>query len=236
MQKKFNKLWVWGDSYSTPNYCVQPQQSFWGLAAQQLAVQTICNQSWPGNSFDSIVHMLISMQEQFDWQHDFFLIGIPPLERMTVFDNFKDTRYHAAHIDTATWSIDPQPVPCVTGLQNLRGADSQQLVVYLDRAWTETQTLAKIFLLTQWLDQHQAHYAILNLSKPLDANNIWGPSGYVLPYCQNHNRCVLFDNTYYSVNIDQHQPADFLQHGWLGHHGPAGNQHFFETTVRNLLC
>ena len=78
MFKNFDNLWVFGASFSTPDVCVSPKDSFWGLAASYLNVKNITNCSWPGNSFDSVCHVLISMQEQYDWDNDIFFIGIPP--------------------------------------------------------------------------------------------------------------------------------------------------------------
>jgi hypothetical protein len=82
---------------------------------------------------------------------------------------------------------------------------------------------------------------ILNLSKDLDSNNVWGPSDFVLPYALNHSRCILFKDTYYGINININKPADFDQYGWNGHHDAVGNQYFFEksllpTMQRNRLC
>ena len=76
MLKDYNKLWVFGDSYTTPEVCVKPQDSFWGLTAQHLKIGSIENCSKPVNSFDSVCHLLISMQDQYNWDHDLFLIGI----------------------------------------------------------------------------------------------------------------------------------------------------------------
>lgn len=236
MLKECKKLWVFGDSYTTTNFCVVAQDSFWGLTASHIGAKEIVNCSWPGNSFGSVKHMLISMQFQFDFSADFFIIGVPPLERLTVFDNFKDTKYFATCIDVNTWKQSEQQVSCQSGLEIIKGADAQHMIVYEDRSWTETQELSAIFLLTTWLDSVGANYLIVNLSKPFDSNNIWGPSEFVLPYCTAHNKCVLFDNTYYSVNLNKNKPVDFSQHGWMGHHGPAGNQHFFETSIKDRLC
>ena len=236
MSKKYNKLWVFGDSYTTTNYCVDAHESFWGLTATHIGATEVVNCSWFGNSVGSVKHMLVGMHLQFDFSNDFFIIGIPPLERLTVFDNYKDTKYHATHIDTTSWQTHQQQIDCHTGLEIIKGADAGHMIVYEDRAWTETQELASIFLITSWLDSVNANYLIVNLSKPFDANNIWGPSNLVLPYCQTHNKCILFDDTYYSVNLNKHEPVDFKQHGWMGHHGPAGNQHFFETSIKDKLC
>jgi hypothetical protein len=234
--KDYNKLWVFGDSYTTPDYCVTPQESFWGLAAKHINADEIVNCSWPGNSLASVWHMLIGMQTEYDFDRDFFIIGIPPLERLTVFDNFKDTKYNATCFDVSTWEKHQQQINCHTGLQIIKGHQAEKMVVYEDRSWSETQALSTLFLITAWLDSVAAKYLIVNLSKPFDSENKWGPSEFVLPYCQNHKRCILFEDTYYSVNVNKHEPADFKKHGWWGHHGPAGNVHFFETSIKDKLC
>ena len=36
MSKTYDKLWVFGDSYTTPNYFVDAKDSFWGLTASML--------------------------------------------------------------------------------------------------------------------------------------------------------------------------------------------------------
>ena len=236
MLKKYRQLHVLGDSYTTPDFCVSPNESFWGLAAQHLSVDSIVNYSWPGNSFDSILHILASQQNNFDWQQDYFLIGLPPLERLTVFDNFKDTRYSKCIIDNSTWNETKEELSCHTGLTTIAGWKAEQMVIYHDRSWVETQTLTKLFYLVSWLQSNQASYLILNLSKPFDQNNIWGPSEFVLPWAMAHDRMVLFKDTYYSINENIHKPADFAKHGWHGHHGPAGNRHFFEKSIKNKLC
>ena len=236
MLKKYRQLHVLGDSYTTPDFCVNSNESFWGLAATHLGVNTVIIYSWPGNSVDSILHILASQQSNFDWAQDYFLIGVPPLERLTVFDNHKDSRYSKTVIDSGTWSKTTQDLTCHTGLMTIAGWEAQQMVVYYDRSWVETQVLTKLFYLSSWLDSKQASYLILNLSKPFDQNCKWGPSEFVLPWAESHPRMILFKDTYYSINEHVHKPVDFAKHGWWGHHGPAGNKHFFEKSIKNKLC
>jgi hypothetical protein len=228
---------VFGDSYSTPNICVDPEQSFWGLAAAHLQVSTIVNCSRPKLSFDSISHVLVGEQQQYRWDKDFFIIGVPPLERITVFDNFKDTALLSSVFDTSSWVAEQQKINSHHGLINLQYKELDKIsVIISDRSWIESQLLRQIFLLTQWLDSQQASYAIVNLSKDLDANNVWGPSQFILDYCIAHPRCEIFKNSLYNCNLNLNKPADFTQYGWYGHHGSTGNKHFFETTVKNKLC
>jgi len=233
--KDYSRLWVFGDSYTTPDYCVTPSESFWGLTAKAIGAKSVVNCSWPGNSFDSIMHMVVSMQNDYDWGNDFLIIGIPPLERLTVFDNFKDTRYNKHIFNPVNWLSERDEVSCHTGLISARLDIVKELVIFEDRAWTETQVLRNLFLLTMWLDAKNVNYLVVNLSKPLDITNMWGPSNFLLPYCVNHNKLIVFNDTYYSVNVDINQPADFKDHGWMGHHGPVGNSYFFEKSIKPKL-
>jgi hypothetical protein len=237
LQKEFHRLWVFGDSFSTPDVCVEPRSSFWGLSANALNVDTVINCSRPRMSFDSVCHILVGEQHQYDFEKDFFIVGIPPLERITIFDDYKDTALSASIFDVKSWTKDLQSVESHRGLINLQVKELDKVWVAIsDRSWLETQVLRQLFLITQWLDKNNARYVIVNLSKNLDVNNRWGPSQYILDYCLNHQKCCVFENSLYNVNLDKYKPADFAQYGWNGHHGPDGNKHFFETTVRNKLC
>ena len=233
---------MFGDSYTTPGVCVEPADSFWGLTATYCNIPTILNCSRSANSFDSICQLVIGMQENINWTTDLIFIGIPPLERITVFDNFKNTEYLSYKFDTQTWAQEQFNVECHQGLISLQnyGAD-KELIKNYDRSWLETQELRTIFLLTTWLDSKNANYMVINLSKDFDKNNVWGPSNFVLSYCLNHTKCILFKNTYNGINLNKNIPADFDSYGWDGHHGPAGNKYFFKksllpTMQRNKLC
>jgi hypothetical protein len=230
--KDYNKLWVFGDSFTTPHVCVDPKDSFWGLLAQELDIPAIVNCSRPTNSFDAVCQLVVGLQNQIMWNTDLVLIGIPPLERITVFDNHKNTEYLGHTIDTCTWQDQRFDITVHRGLVSLQnyGTD-KELIIHHDRSWLETQVLRTVFLLTKWLDSINANYLILNLSKDLDKNNICGPSEFVLQYCIDHARCILFDKTYSGINLNKNQPADFDKFGWNGHHGPTGNRYFFEQSL-----
>lgn len=228
-------LWVFGDSYSTPGLCVEPCDSYWGLASKYLSTNSIRNCSRSSNSWRSVQHLLISMQEEYNWKNDFFLIGIPPLERITVFDDHKDTRYIGKLISN-TWEEKEFDILCHRGLISYQNyGDDRKLIIFSDRAWVETDLLNDIFLMTAWLDSKGANYLIVNHSKPLDSGNVWGPTTYLLPFAKNHPRCILFENTYHSVNVGVVQPADHKIYGEFGHHGAEGNRRFFELSVKSKL-
>ena len=230
MQNDYRKLWVFGDSYTTPGVCVEPKDSFWGLVAGELGINTVINCSRRVNSFTSVQQLVIGMRDQIDWRHDLVLVGVPPLERITIFDNHKNTEYLAYQINTQTWHSQSFDICCHRGLVSLQnyGTD-RELILHSDRSWLETDVLRQLFLLTQWLDALQAKYLILNLSKDLDQNNRWGPSEPVLDYCINHPRMILFEKTYHGINIGVNKPAD--SDTPEGHHGPAGNRYFFDKSL-----
>jgi len=139
--------------------------------------------------------------------------------------------------DTKTWQEETSNIISHNGLINLQYSELDKLSVLIsDRSWIETQVLRQIFLITQWLDSCNANYIIVNLSKNLDYHNQWGPSQYILDYCANHSRCKLFEGAMYDVNLNINKPADYDKYGWYGHHGADGNQHFFETTIKDKLC
>ena len=230
LQKQYHNLWVFGDSYTTPGVCVDPRDSFWGLTASIIGIKHVVNCSRPVNSFTSVQQLVIGMRENIDWQHDLVFVGIPPLERITIFDDHKDTQYFAATIDTQTWHSETFEILCHRGLISVQnyGTD-RQLILHADRSWLETEVLRQLFLLTQWLDGLAANYMIINLSKDLDRNNRWGPSEPVLDYCINHPRMILFEKTYHGINIGVNKPAD--SDTPEGHHGSAGNRYFFDKSL-----
>lgn len=229
---------MFGDSYSTPHYCVDPQDSFWGLAGKQLGVEQIVNVSRPINSFDSVCQLLIGMQNQYEyiWKEDFFIIGVPPLERISIFDDHKDTQYSST-IFNSDWTEIHTTIEAHRGIVSEQGLGGDKwLTIHNDRSWNETQALRQIYLLTKWLDSNQANYLICNLGKPLDTDNWWGPGEFVLKHAIDHNKCILFENTYYSVNVGINLPPDASSpEDWHGHHEAEGNKLYYETSLKHKM-
>lgn len=233
--KTFKTLRIFGGSTSVPGNFVDPQDSFWGLTALAMDIDHIVNYSWNGCGFDSIIHIMISEQLEFNWDNDFFLVVVPPLERWTVFDNHKNTQTTARLFDTKKWQSESFEVKSHRGLINISFHMDKSTVMFEDRAWTEVNTMKNIFFLTQWLDSIKANYLIVNGSKPMDKDNVWAPNAFLLPYCLSHPKINIFSNTYSSVNINVNWPSDFDDHSWNGHHAAPGNQRFFELGILPCL-
>ena len=225
---------MFGDSYSTPGLCVEPEHSFWMTTARYLGARNVYNYSWPGNSLDSVIHTLISDSDQYDWQHDFFLIGIPPLVRLTVVSDDDKKSYHRYVYDSQGREIDQQLIASHHGLENKNFYDDPLAVRFEDATWTEIQACRLIFLVNAWLDKHRANYLIVNLSKDFQDDS---PStgAFLLDHCLHHPHNLLIKDTYYNLNLGVNKPADYAQYGWNGHHGASGNQYFFTQALMPRL-
>jgi len=230
LSKDYRNLWVFGDSYSTPGVWLEPQASFWAEVAKILGVIETHNYSRPGNSLDSVIHLLVSESLNYDWKQDFFLIGIPPLVRLTIVSADDKKIYHKKVYDKQMRQIDEPQITCHHGLESRSFYDDPLAVRFDDPTWNEIQACRQIFLINQWLDKQGANYLVINLSK--DFSNDYPATGeFLMEQCFNHPRNVLIGDTYWGINYGINKPADFDQYGWSGHHGAPGNQYFFEHSL-----
>lgn len=236
MLKELN-LNVFGDSYSTPNICVSPEESFWWLAATDLKTSKITNYSHPGFSLDAVLHIIVN--ETFDFENDYFLIGIPPLHRYIAYLDTSNHSWSAAQFDTSN-SMKKNRVNSLDNTQPFtfeeQFKNNRQGVDRFNSEWLDVQSLEKIFLLHQYLTLKKAKFLILNLSVPIAYQDMWPAGQSIMRKVRGLAECVIFDHTYQSVNFDdQIKPADFDQHRWLGHHGAVGNLNWYTKIVKNKM-
>jgi hypothetical protein len=228
---------IFGDSFSTPYNWVEPSKSFWGLAAKDLSVTEIVNYSHSGFSLDHVIHILLN--EDFNFEDDYFLIGIPPLFRNVVYNDNSNSKWTATTFNTEFVS---KQIP-VSSLDNtLKFTFEQQILnnqEELDRfntEWLDVQSLEKIFLLYQYMTSNNAKFLILNLTRPIMFQELWPAGQGIMRKVNALKECVIFDNTFQSVNFtDRIKPADFDRYGWVGHHGAAGNLNWYNKIVKNKM-
>lgn len=233
MSNSSSKLHVLGDSYTTPGYCVEPQDSFWGLAAQELGIGTV-NYSYPGFSLDHFVHILLN--GEFNFAQDYFIIGVPPLLRYIGYQDHSGTAWPAQEFDL-NFSAKVVPTAYLTNTQRLRFEEqfknSREAIDHFSLEWNDVQCLEKIYLIHQYLSFHSAKFIIVNLSDPLHFQESWPPAQRIMTTVRDLPECVIFDHTYYSVNRqDQIKPADFEQYQWQGHHGAEGNANWYNKVIK----
>ena len=234
MSKESIILNVFGDSFSTPDVCVEPNKSFWGLAAKDLGVTKIMNYSHTRFSLDHVVHILLN--ENFDFINDYFLIGIPTLARYIEYHDESNSKWLAKKFNSEFVS---DLIP-VNSLNNTSRATFEQhfsnnkkQISGFSVEWVDVQSLEKIFLLHQYLTLHNAKFLILNLTRPIVYQDMWPTGQGIMQKVTKLKECVIFDNTFQSVNfVDQIKPADFDKYGWVGHHGPEGNTNWYHKVVK----
>lgn len=225
---------MFGDSYSTTDYCVPWRESFWGLAAADLGVDCISNYSAVGNSLDTLIYLLSVESRNINSGPDsLIMVCVPPLERITWHDISQESLYHYQRI-TPDGEISNVPVD---SHRNLRCDPIYQVVPemakVLERSWTETQGLTKLFMLYHYLEKVGSPFVIVNMCFNYPRHG-W-PNSYYQDWFADKDNVILFDNTYASINVDVHRPVDYDLYQWQGHHGADGNKRFFELGLKPKL-
>jgi hypothetical protein len=224
------RLIVYGDSYSTPGFHVAPQDSWWGLMAQTLKVDSVENYSWPGNNLDSIAHLIVAGPGPVS--KDYVIIGVPPIERFTVFEqDGEPPSYHRFFGNLVP--MDQVKLPEHSGLGQVTAHQlGKEYVTTWNRSWQEAQALRELFLLSRYLKGWTDRYLIVNLAEPFQPQTDWPTLASMQRRFLADPHSILFDNTYYSVNKDLHRPVDFDEFGWHGHHGAEGNKHWWNQVLK----
>lgn len=227
------RLFVFGDSYSTPGFCVEPRDSFWGLAARDLQATEVLNYSWCGNNLDSITHVIVNMINKFQ-ADDRLLIGVPPLERVTYYSS-EDKEYYCEHFFDNMSISRKELVPCHGNLTQVSvhqfGRDT---VEHWNRGWAEAQALRTLITLATTLKHCSVEHIIVNLAEPFMGYTDW-PVLQGLQYQADEWDIHVFRNTYYSVNKDINKPVDFDTHGWHGHHDAVGNGTWYYGLIKSWM-
>lgn len=228
------KLFVFGGSSSTPDFQVDSNLSWWGKMALELGVDRVMNYSWPGNNLESILHIIVSSPDMFN-KNDYVVIGVPPVERATFFDEEKSEYYFTTLNKTLNESMKTK----VQYHESLKQLSIHQLgkeiVNNWNRSWAEAIALRSIITALLYIEKQTPNVLITNLSKPfqtLQEKDNWPVLEGLQKQAENDPRIMLFKDTYFSVNYKLNKPVDFTEFGWHGHHGPVGNQHWYDTSLK----
>jgi hypothetical protein len=198
--------------------------------AQKLQVDTVENYSWPGNNVDSISHLVVA-GAGFS-PEDYVVIGIPPIERFTVYD----TEGQAPSKHRFFGNLEPMDQQVLKEHDGLRQVTTHQLgqsyVMAWNRSWQEAQVLRELFLLKQYVQGWTSKLLIVNLAEPFQPTTEWPVLNSMQRRFLADPHSMIFDNTYYSVNQHVNRPVDFDTHSWHGHYGADGNQHWYKTCLQ----
>lgn len=236
------KLYVFGDSFSTPYVCVDPADSFWGLAAKDLMVDEIYSYCWPRNCLENIVHTLLS--EEFDFNDSYFIVGVPPLLRNSIYMEIRGILGDADHKKLYKFDKLFNATEILATSLNQVGnweftetfSNDKEYISYFSAEWRDVLSLEKIYLLSNWLLSNNAKFMIVNLSCPVHYQDSWPPGKEIMKKVKNLKNCIIFKDTYQSLNYhDKIKPADYSQFLWNGHHGPAGNRNWYNKIINPLM-
>lgn len=224
------RLIIYGDSYSTPDFCVDTKDSWWGLMAARLNVDSVENYSWPGNNIGSISHLIVG-GAGFS-PDDYVVIGVPPIERFTVYDpNGQEPRCYRFFGNLAP--IDQKVVYEHAGLRQVTTHQlGQNYVMSWNRGWQEAQVLRELFLLGRYIQGWTQNYLIVNLAEPFQPLTEWPTLRSMQMKFSADPHSVLFEDTYFSVNKNVNRPVDFDTYGWHGHHGSKGNKRWYDLVLQ----
>lgn len=229
-----SKLHIFGDSYSTPNYLVQPNESWWGLLSHDLDVTDIVNWSWWGSNLDNIAHTMFCYQDQI-LSNDYVVIAVPPLIRVTVFEpDTADELPVKPSVITYNSTLSQTKSELILSHSGLIGKSVTDMGKSYVQGWNpgyaEAIAIRTIGLL---LGNFNVKIIVVNASMPFQEPTMWPTLGMAQAQLQNDSRVEL-QNTYYSVNLNKYIPVDYDKWGWNGHHGPDGNLEFYTQVVKPL--
>ena len=234
-------LYVLGCSFATPNFCVEPKESFWGNAGRDLKVDRIVNFAHSGFSLDILIHILLN--EDIDFENNHLLFGIPPLARINIFQdqsppiehnykeydkNFKEVDIKQKSLTNVRW----------LGYDEIFG-DEKKFIGNLDYNWLTVEGLNKILLVHNYLTAKKINFIIANLTVPMLYQDPWPTGEEIMRKTKNLKECILFENTPWDVNKkDNIRPVDRNPSDpdcWFGHHGAEGNFNWYNKVLKKKM-
>lgn len=238
---RFNRLYVYGDSYATPDFCVSVENSFWGLLAKDLEVDRVYNSASPGTSLDSISHRIVSTVDVIP-EGSLLLVGIPILERFSTWQNHVDGIEYNNTTSFAVGNIvfgkDLKPVASTsTGSSHdiismsLYDNPSEAIILHTDRVWLEISAMRTVLLLDQYIKSKGLECMFICLEQEFEISEYECTKNLIEAVLKMPNQ-ILFENTLHSINRGVYKPVDYDKYGWQGHHGPAGNKNFYYNSLR----
>ena len=220
-------LYVDGDSYTTPWYYVEAQDSYWSLFGDHVNASSVVNYAYIGKSNEGIMRNATRFAIENKNTEVFFLLGFTHLERRDFF---------ASEFRTGNAPDKKNPNPKERGVRSKKhsGIDSpKENIITYSREFEEAQFLSNLLNLYGFFKYANCKFMFHFCSKPLEHNPLPLVNDFYLEV-SNHKEIVnLFDNTYGTYNQKLNiRPADYSQYGWDGHHGPEGNKAYSEFLIK----
>ena len=218
----YDILYVIGDSYTTPNYCVDVEDSYWYKFGKLIQADEIVNHSHPGKCNSNMIRNAMRFCLENTDKKIFVLIGLTTLYRIDYQDYKFENEHNVQNGNLAELYIHNYDI------KNDINADR----LFIDR-WTYEHTFANLLTsaisISGLFESKKINYLIHNCSAPLQRDS---HLPFLSAFCNEVDIIPkipnLYDNTYYSINRDKKiKPVDYDKYGYYGHHGAEGNEIYF---------
>lgn len=219
-------VYVDGDSYTTPNFCVDSKDSYWQLFGNYLNARSITNYAYAGKSNTGMIRNAMRFVLDNPDSEVFVLLGFSHLERLDYFDiNF--SKGHQPDIKN--------PNPSERGVRSCplySSAQPDEIIKY-DREFEESIFLSQLLSAYGFFKNKNIKFIFHFCSVPLLQDNLRPLINTFLIEIKQYKEIVnLFDNTYMTLNQKLGiKPSDFNQYSWMGHHGEQGNKAYADFLI-----
>jgi hypothetical protein len=198
-------LYVDGDSYTTPGFCVDQHQSYWSLFGQHAKADSIVNYAYMGKSPEGMIRSCVRFAVENSDQDIFFLLGFGPIERF-------DVGYQTGPRDN--------PNPAEHGISSNPFSAEKERVIGHVSSLTEANFYSNLVLLGNFLDSRGFKYMFHFMPVPLKRLEAPLLTSLRNEVDQNPRIVNLFEDTYFIHGMkNKIKPVDFDEYGWMGHHG-----------------
>lgn len=200
-----------GDSHTTVGrrWCVNQEDHYWHLLAQDLGATEIVNESYPGRSNSSMIKSVVRHCLENPDQPTCYFINIT-----TIF------RFDVNHQSYALHDI-----------------LKPEVLADLDFEEIECDLYAGLIGLMEFLKARNKKFLIVNNGKNFSQDLLPKRNAYIKYFQQESRVLNWFDNSriWFQENVSKIKPVDWDLYQWNGHDGPAGHFEYYKMLKTKLL-
>lgn len=220
---RYDILYVIGDSYTTPDFCVSVEDSYWSKFAKYINADIIVNHSHPGKNNSNMLRNAVRFVLENKEKNIFVLIGLTSLCRLDYYNRSIINLFNDKNGNTSELYI-----------HNYDKKQSSEFDKWFVSTWCYEFSLVNLLkdILTSaaFFQLNKVDYLIQNCSAT-HQQELHNP--LVKLFTQEVNKDLrvpnLYKDSFHNLNLELGiKPADYDNYGWHGHHGSEGNEIYFQ--------
>jgi hypothetical protein len=199
-----------GDSHTTVGrWCVNQEDHYWHMLAQDMGATEIINESRPGRSNSSMIKSVIRHCLQNIDKPTYYFINITTIFRVDI----NDQSYQLHKI------LKPE------------------ILADLDFEEIECDLYAGLIGMMEFLKARNKKFLIINNGKNFSNNTLPKRDAYVQYFQQESRVLNWFDNSriWFQENVSGIKPVDWDLYQWNGHDGPEAHLAYYKMLKIKLL-